>query len=171
MTANAMESDRERCLQAGMDDYISKPINAQELQQKLSNLAAHLKPAVRLTHAVSPMESEPVNNFDYARALLQADQEIVGIIAEVFVAQWPIDLKKMEHGIAQGDLQSVLHTSHALKSTLSMFGAQPASDIARQIEALSSRHEDSKLGSLLEQLVGEVAMLLEALQAVLPPEE
>ncbi|MFZ2309510.1 MAG: response regulator [Rhodoferax sp.] len=161
MTANAMEADRERCLAAGMDDYISKPIKAQELQQMLQHFSSPMvhfsltRPAsLSMLLSSSPME------FDYAQALSRADQEVIGIIAQAFVDQWPSDLQKMRDGLASGDLKAVMHVAHALKGTLSMFGAKPASDLAYRIEQCSLDSDAPGIPALLDSLTREMDLLL-----------
>jgi len=161
MTANAMEGDREHCLAAGMDDYISKPIKAQELQQMLQHFSSPLvhfsltRPA-----PLSLLSAMPVAAFDYAQAMARADQEVIAIIAQAFVDQWQSDLEKMHVGQASGDLKSVLHTAHALKGTLSMFGARPASELAYQIEQCAIREDAAGIPDLLSRLVVEMGILL-----------
>jgi hypothetical protein len=134
MTANAMESDRERCLAAGMDDYLSKPIKAQELQQMLQHFSSPRGQLFQSQAAQLATTPGPELAFDYAHALTQVDQDVVHIIAQAFVDQWPKEWKQMQDGLATGDLLPVLHVAHARKGTLAMFGARPASDLAFQIE-------------------------------------
>jgi CheY-like chemotaxis protein/HPt (histidine-containing phosphotransfer) domain-containing protein len=167
MTANAMESDRERCIEAGMDDYISKPIKAQELQAKLQELGTATSRAAAIS-APAPLQTTAApGNFDYARALQAADQEIVEIIAQAFVEQWPEDLQKIQESLAGGDLKSVLHTAHALKGTLSMFGARPASELAQRMEALAGAEDAMGITPLIAPLTTEVEKLRDVLQSVL----
>ncbi|MBI2751214.1 MAG: response regulator [Burkholderiales bacterium] len=161
MTANAMEGDRERCLTAGMDDYISKPIKAQELQQMLQHLSSPLSHfSLTRPAPLSLLTAAPSAAFDYAQAMSRVDQEVIAIIAQSFVDQWPLDLEKMRLGQARGDLKSVLHTAHALKGTLSMFGARPASELAYQIEQCAKRQEAACVPELLDKLVVEMDVLL-----------
>ena len=63
---------------------------------------------------------------------------MVDIIAEVFVEQWPLDLQKMTSALAENDLTPLLHTAHALKGTLGMFGAKPAVLLAAELEQLAA---------------------------------
>lgn len=140
MTTNAMESDRQRCLEAGMDEYLSKPIKAQELRHML------------LRFARPPEPDAGSVAFDYAAALAAQDQEMVEIVAQAFVDQWPGDLKKMGDALKDADFNGVLYTVHALKGTLSLFGALPASALATQIEGLAGRSDAASISSLLAAL-------------------
>ena len=170
MTANAMESDRERCLEAGMDEYISKPIKAQELLALLQNLGRSG------THEVTPalVESVPaqaVNNdfpqdfaFDYAAGLNGMDQEILEIIGQAFLDQWPDDIQKIRASLSQGDQLPTLHTAHALKATMAMFGADPASQLAARVEALAGQGDLAAVGKLLPSFTAEVDFLRLALE-------
>jgi len=160
MTANAMESDRQRCLEAGMDDYVSKPINAMELQQKLQLFGqTSSKPAMPSDHTVQ--------EFDYATALSQVDQEIVSIVAQAFVDQWPDDAKAMQQGLTASDSSKIMHTAHSLKGTLSIFGAQPASLLAHRMEAAATAGDLVAVQALMRPFIDEVNQLLQALKAAM----
>ena len=166
MTANAMESDRESCIEAGMDDYISKPIRAQELQEMLQRLALEAPSASAATRP-APLSEYPEEHhyaFDYSVGIQAMDQEILDIIAQAFVDQWPDDVKKLRAGLSGSDLKSVLHTAHALKGTLAMFGARPASELAARIEALAAREDARTIDALLPGFCIEVERLLLELQ-------
>jgi two-component system sensor histidine kinase/response regulator len=141
MTANVMQGDRERCLHAGMDDYISKPIETAELQRVLSRCRSQLhfdSNLIATENGPTEVVSSAAPEFDFVAGLHAADQEVVDIIAEVFVEQWPLDLQKMTSALAENDLTPLLHTAHALKGTLGMFGAKPAVLLAAELEQLAA---------------------------------
>jgi CheY-like chemotaxis protein/HPt (histidine-containing phosphotransfer) domain-containing protein len=167
MTANAMQGDRERCIAVGMDDYISKPIEVAELQRLLNQYMTGRSPAQLEPMTVQSPAAEPsiasVSDFDYDLALSQADQEVVGIIADIFLEQWPLDKQRMQQALLEGDLKTMLHTSHAMKGTLAMFGAKPASELAYAIEQLASQGGSVGLSELLATLQIEVDYLVIAL--------
>ena len=169
MTANAMESDRQRCLDAGMDEYISKPIKATELQQMLLLFASQSEPepfaSTYMNSSIAPLDDVDVLvEFDYAKALAAQDQEMVEIVAQAFLDQWPEDLKKVRDAMKSADYKVVLYTSHALKGTLSIFGAVPASELAMQIETLAGQSDGASMAALIDPFALEVERLLGVLQ-------
>jgi CheY-like chemotaxis protein/HPt (histidine-containing phosphotransfer) domain-containing protein len=167
MTANAMDADRDRCIEAGMDEYLSKPIKAQELQAMLRRVTEvkkvapqpPLAPPVEL-QAASPFS---VREFDYAAGLAHMDQEVRSIIEQVFVNQWPVDLDKLRMALQGRDVPAAVRTAHALKGTLAMFGAVPASELAHQIEALAYGPDARLAGVLVDSLQVQVGQLLAAM--------
>jgi PAS domain S-box-containing protein len=179
MTANAMQSDRERCLAAGMDDFISKPIEFSELRRVLERFAPQGPGQPESGSMNSVVASPPIvtagidaSDFDYASALCAADQEVVDIIADVFQEQWPIDLARMREAAGAPDQSGVLHAAHSLKGTLGLFGAKPAVLLARQIEEMIQRAQQtaqtcdkSDIDLQIGRLITEVESLLLAIQA------
>jgi HPt (histidine-containing phosphotransfer) domain-containing protein len=126
-----------------MDDYISKPIEIAELQRVLTYFMQVRANALSTIEVHVTTDEKPRTmteaNFDYERALRASDQEMVEIIAEAFEAQWVLDLSKMLKAIDDGDFKSLMHTSHALKGTLAMFGAKPAVALSSELEALANK--------------------------------
>ena len=169
MTANAMEGDRERCIAAGMDDYISKPIKAIVLQQMLQKLAptklAQTLDEASLNEAPMTHMVQPGVAFDYGAALRSQDPEMVDIVVPTFVEQWPLDVLKMREALVAMDLQAVLFTSHVLKGTLALFGAAPASQLAAAIERAAAASEAQHIEGLLDALCAEIPHLLQVLEA------
>ena len=101
--------------------------------------------------------------FDYGAALKLADQEVIEIISEAFVDQWPVELEKIRNGLLNADLTVVMHTAHALKGTLSMFGAAPASALAAQMEQCAMRKDADGVNALVSPLSQALASLIAAL--------
>ncbi|MBK9237447.1 MAG: response regulator [Rhodoferax sp.] len=167
MTANASPGDRRQCLQAGMDDYIAKPIKARKLRQMLGEVA---RARSELQASIGPerdgLSTRAEAAFDYAAALLQVDQEVVDIIAAAFLAQWPQESGKLALGASgEADSAALLHCAHALKGTLGMFGAEPARALAQRLELAATRDAAEHFRALSQQLILEVNALVRALCA------
>ena len=164
MTAKAMQGDREQCLAAGMDDYISKPIDIAEFQRLVQRCVLAQQAPVAEQEPDEAVEAGlPLLTFDYDAGLAAVDQEVVHIIADVFLVHWPKDEVKLRQALAQGDLETVMHVTHATKSTMGMFGAQPIIELAAHLEALSERGETAGLAEGLDRLYAAVPRLIQAI--------
>ncbi|OYU44828.1 MAG: hybrid sensor histidine kinase/response regulator [Burkholderiales bacterium PBB4] len=165
MTANAMESDRDRCLAAGMDDYLSKPIKAVELQELLKRYVTTSVVGRLNRDSTFPaaLESTAIDRpFDYRAAIAEADQEILDIIAVPFCEQWPEERQRLLDGL-EGDLVLVERTAHSLKGTLSMFGAEPATALALRLERCAQASDTIGVRELVQPLIIEVERMIQAI--------
>ena len=162
---DAVESDRDRWLAAGMDDYLSKPIKGAELQALLKRyLSSSVMGALKSDSTLpAPLQAAaPDIAFDYSAAIAAADQEILDIIAEPFREQWPEERQRLLHGL-EGDLVLLERTAHALKGTLSMFGAEPAAALAIRTERCAQANDLLGARSLVQPLIIEVERMIQAI--------
>ena len=155
MTANALPADRQRCLEAGMDDYLAKPIVISEFERLVLRYAR----ASAGAEAATP-------RFDFEAGLRSVDAMVSRIIAPVFIEQWPKDEHRLVDALARRDWVALLHVSHSLKSTLRMFGADPIAEASERIETLCREQREDGLDQLVEQLRAGVPLLVDVLSRI-----
>jgi len=132
VTANAMQGDRELCLAAGMDDYITKPIRVEELVGALSQAKAQA--ALPAAAALD----------DTVLAKLRADvgEDFIGELIDAFLEDAPELIAGMKTALAHNDVEAFRRAAHSLKSNSMTFGANELAETARALE------ETGKSGNL-----------------------
>jgi CheY-like chemotaxis protein len=129
MTAHALKGDRERCLAAGMDSYVVKPLNPRELFEALSQVGKPeceppSKPAV------------PIASCDLAEALRRVDGDtgLLKELAGLFFDELPARMSDLRRAVSSRDETNTRHAAHFLKGSIGNFGADVAVTIAEQLE-------------------------------------
>jgi CheY-like chemotaxis protein len=153
MTAAAMQSDKDACIAAGMDDYLAKPIRAKDLLEKL------------LAYGGNP-DAEEKPAFDYGEALLQADLETVEIIADIFLETWGREIELLRTGVNNQDAPTVERTTHSLKGTLATFCAEPAKRVAADLEIRARNKNLEGMTPDIDSLQREIQLLEPHIRAI-----
>ena len=147
MTANAMVGDREKCVDAGMDDYVTKPINGDRMMEvlvkwlktgkttpELKALAANTLPSrVQIIH---PQSDIPVD-MDYLREFIGDDEEEKSMVVGMFVKGAEESISVLSQHVTTGDCETWKRASHKLKGSAANFGATYLHDCCAQAEQLS----------------------------------
>jgi len=158
MTALAMRGDRERCLEAGMSDYVSKPIRPQELQRALERVATTGRGPAPAADAL-PLDTGVLANL----RLLQdpGEPDFVGELIDHFLADMPPRLAALARAAEKGDARELERLAHSLKSSAANLGVMGVSALAGHLEERAS-------GGSLDQAGHTVNRLREVFASVRP---
>jgi signal transduction histidine kinase/HPt (histidine-containing phosphotransfer) domain-containing protein len=157
MTASAMQGDREMCLRAGMDDYISKPIMMDSLQRTIekwavSNISEEVADE-RIVVKVEKAQNSSVIDRAAIRNLEQINPKLIGRMIHLFTAEEaPALLQNLRQAIANHDSKEVSYNAHTLKGSSNILGAKALGKLCLEVELRGKNGDNEGLSELFTEI-------------------
>jgi HPt (histidine-containing phosphotransfer) domain-containing protein len=176
LTAHAMKGDRERCLEVGMDAYVSKPFQAEELFATIEQLVSYSasddsdpveEPAPERKPA--PAGDAVVGTLvDIAGALgrMGGSPEVLAEVTEIFLDGYPEQFEQLTAAVAAGDLTTVAKVAHRLKGELGTLGATRAFEAGQEVVTLARGDDVPGVEQAFERFVQEMERVEPELVAI-----
>ncbi|HEY4235382.1 MAG TPA: response regulator [Lacipirellulaceae bacterium] len=191
MTAHVMKGDRERCMEAGMDDYLAKPVEPKLLQevltrwaitarggdsnpvnvsanQRAGRSAAKLKDDANMRKSTPKVPTEDTTVFDLSalRARVEDDLDLLAEMVELFLESSPRMVTDIESAIAAGDVERLGNAAHTLKGVLRNMCASASADAALELETIGKRGDFARADQSLIGLKHDITQLQSVLTDV-----
>jgi PAS domain S-box-containing protein len=172
MTANAMQGDRGRCLDAGMNDYVSKPVNPQILAEVLSRWlpGEESEEKIRDGQSSKSKTSMPVEEqrpvFDKIHFLqrLMNDEELARIVIAGFLEDIPLQIQELKDSLARGDAVIAERQAHTIKGAAANIGAAVVRTTAAEMEKSAKDGNLRAVQTQMSELELQFAALVEVLK-------
>ncbi len=173
MTAFAAPEDKDMCLKAGMNDYVTKPITLQDLESMLlkwvgkeNELLDDMKnkQTEMIVHADVLLDQEAINRLmDIGK---QTDPGFLLQVLDMFIAQAPQSIKEIEEGLEQGNYSKMWQAAHKLKGTSLNIGAKKLGITCREIENKGRNLELQGLKELVAKLSSDYELTVKELRGL-----
>jgi PAS domain S-box-containing protein len=170
MTAAAMEGDRETCLAAGMDDYITKPVRLEAIATVLARWIARPAPAQSTAGPGPGSDDRPdaldPTQIEILRSLDDGDGAVLGEIIDQFLTQTAEGRDELFRVVGTGDSPAVERAAHTLRGASANVGAKPLSAICAELEQRGRAGQLDEAGGLVDQFDAEFERVRAALRSL-----
>jgi PAS domain S-box-containing protein len=171
MTAHAMAGDREKCLDAGMDDYVSKPVRPEEMFAAIERGVRrsdnfHLSPAASRTKekAEGGQLDLDIFNPEPLRERLDGDEEMIGMVLDMFQEESSRIVEDIEKAVMSGNAEEVAKNGHSLKGSSGNVGAAAMQRMSAAMEKSGKEGEIELLHSQLAELKSTFSLTIQAIK-------
>jgi CheY-like chemotaxis protein/HPt (histidine-containing phosphotransfer) domain-containing protein len=147
LTANAMQGDREKCLEAGMDAYLAKPIRLEDLAQVLQRVPTRVEEPVR-----PAINRAALQHF---HKMMGEDSDALGDLIDSFLTEAPKLLRQIREALAAGETSMLQRAAHTLKSNAALFGAEALALLCKELELMAREGALAKAEEKIGQIVQE----------------
>ena len=168
MTAHAMQGDRERCLDSGMDGYISKPIDIAALVSTLETITPGTSKAASLDEPFSSRQTTDLTlDLELALQHTDNDRDLLCDIIDIYLADCPQSIAEIEAALQAGSGETVYRLAHKLKGAVGSLAALRATSLATSLEAAGHRGDMAEAAKLFAQFKSESEQLRPQLSGIL----
>jgi len=164
MTAHATKDYQQRCLESGMDGYLSKPANSQQLAAAIAHLIS--RSGVTLPKSSVSSSTPTAWDVEKARARLGGDESLLDEIVELFLEENPKQLASLKQAITEADSEMIERIAHTLKGELACLEITAGAARAGELEEMARNGCLEKVSAPLAALEAEVAAVVAAMNSL-----